>query len=184
MAIAFGMTIRLSILLPFIASLASACRPSDDASARTDSTSPRAGAPSPSALGGACSAVARVTRATLRIPTGRDLAASFTAPGKTPGTWQGCHFIAKGTVPTDSGVAARSTQLQAALLNDGWTPDPQWASSTPTTSEFGVQRVNALCVVSIGAADATAPQAAPAPAPGSTSYHLDIRCADKAQVRS
>ncbi len=128
--------------------------------------------------------MARVTRAALRIPTGRDRNTSFTAPGKTPGSWQGCHFIGNGTVPADSGVAARSTQLQAALSNDGWTLDPQWAASTPTTSEFGVRRVNTLCVVSVASAGATAPQAAPAPVAGSTPYHLEIRCTENAPPRS
>lgn len=174
------MTTRLAIRLSLIASLAFGCRPSDDAGVRTDSAGPA----STSALGGACSAMVRVTRATLGIPTGRDRAASFTAPGKTAATWQGCHFIGNGTVPAESGVAARSAELQAALSNEGWTLDPKWAASTPTTSEFGVRRVNTLCVVSIGSTGAAAPQAVPAPAAGLKPYHLEIRCTENAPAPS
>lgn len=177
MAIALGMTTRLAFLLPLLASLATACRPSDDAGARTDSAAPSA-APLTSTMAGACSAITRVTRATLRIATGRDRAASFPAPGKTPGTWQGCRIVGEGMAPADSGIAAPSAQLQAALTNDGWTLDAQYADRTPTTSEFAMRRVNALCVVSVSSTTVGAPP--PATGRPSTPYHLDIRCTESA----
>lgn len=123
----------------------------------------------------------RVTRATLRIATGRDRATSFPAPGKTPGTWQGCRIVGSGMAPADSGVAAPSAQLQAALSNDGWTPDPQYVDRTSATSEFAVRRENALCVVTIGAGGAgAAPRAAPASGAASSPYRLEIRCTESA----
>lgn len=184
MAIAFGMTTRIAFLLPLLASLATACRPSEDAGARTDSAGLTAGPPLTAMLGGACSAMTRVTRATLRIATGRDRATSFPAPGKSSATWQGCRLVGSGAVPADSGVAARSAQLQAALSNDGWTLDPQYAESTPVASEFAVRRVSALCVVSMRSAGAAPAQAAPTAAPARTNYRLEIRCTENVPPRS
>lgn len=84
----------------------------------------------------------------------------------------------------DSGVAARSTQLQTALSNEGWTLDPQYAESTPATSQFAVRRLNALCVASIGSAAATAPPAAATSTVAPKPYRLEIRCTESAPPRS
>lgn len=128
--------------------------------------------------------MSRVTRATLRIATGRDRATTFPAPGKAQGSWQGCRLVGNGMVPADSGVAARSTQLQAALSNEGWTLDPQYAETTPATSEFAVRRLNALCVVSIGSAASTAPAAAATSTVAPKPYRLQIRCTESVPPRS
>jgi hypothetical protein len=81
-------------------------------------------------------------------------------------------------------VAARGAQLRAALSNEGWTLDQQYAESTPAMSQFAVRRLNALCVVSIGAAATTAPPAAAAPAVAPKPYRLEIRCTESVPPRA
>src|SRR5258705_9095496 len=125
---------RITLLLPLLASLIAGCRSSDDDASRTggaDSTaaSGLSGAPSTATLGGACSAMARVTRGTLRIAIGRDRATTFAAPRPATGTWQGCRLIGNGAVRTDTAAAAPEALLKSALAAEGWTPEPPFSAS-------------------------------------------------------
>src|SRR5258705_8894493 len=127
---------RITLLLPLLASLIAGCRSSDDDASRNggaDGTATAAsglsGAPSTATLGGACSAMARVTRGTLRIAIGRDRATTFTAPRPATGTWQGCRLVGNGAVRTDTAAAAPEALLKSALAAEGWTPEPPFSAS-------------------------------------------------------
>jgi hypothetical protein len=172
---------RTALLISLVAAIAAACRASDaDASRAADSarvaTSP--------ALGGACSAMSRVSRGTLRIVVGRSRATTFAAPAQAPGTWQGCRLVGNAGARADSSTTAPDVLLRHALATDGWTPDPRFDASGAHTTQFGVRRAGALCVVATtmlateqsGAASATTAPGAP--------YRLEIRCTEGAAVRS
>jgi hypothetical protein len=176
---------RIALVLPLVLSLGAGCRSSNDDSARPDSAaavSGLGGAPSTPTLGGACSAMARVTRGTLRIAVGRDRATTFAAPRPATGTWQGCRFVGNGTLRTDSAAATPDALLGSALATEGWTPEPRFSASGPAGSAFAVRRATALCAVTVTytvGAPATGTGALPKPRP----YRMEIRCTDDAAKR-
>jgi hypothetical protein len=170
---------RIALLAPLLATMSLACRASDDASHAADSVR----ATTPPALAGACSAMSRVSRGTLRIVVGRNRAPSFPAPEQTPGTWQGCRLVGNAGARADAAASAPDAQLRAALTAEGWTPEPRFETTGAGVTQFGVRRAGALCVVKT-----TWPSGAQAGAPATTSaagapYRVDIRCTESSAVR-
>ena len=183
---------RIALLVPLLASIATACRASDDDTSRTAATdaapdssattTPLAGAPSTPTLGGSCSAMARIARGTLRIAIGRDRATTFPAPRQSLGTWRGCRLVGNGVARPGGNEPAPDVVLQRALLAEGWTADPEFSAASAVGTEFAMRSVAALCVASIGytaASPAAAPVAAAADsARPSAPYRLEIRCTE------
>jgi hypothetical protein len=184
---------RIALLLPLLASLVSACRASDDERSRTADSAGAAGAPSglagaPSTptLGGACSAMARISRGTLRVAIGRDRATNFPAPRQNLGMWHGCRLVGNGVVKADSSASTPDVLLQPALVGEGWTSDPEFSAHGTDATEFGVRRASALCVVSISypnQATAVTPGTPPgSPVGQAKPYRIQIRCTDRVPV--
>jgi hypothetical protein len=172
---------RIALLLPLLASIASACSAPDERSDLPDSARAAALAP---ALEGGCRAMARITRGTLRIAVGRDRAMSFPAPRESSGTWNGCRLVANSGVRPETSTTTPGGSLQAALVAEGWIADPQFSADGPNGTEFGLRHGTTLCAVAISYQGATlgdtpgtpAPDAAQKPRP----YRLEIRCTDGA----
>jgi len=167
---------RIALLLPLAASIAVACSSADDT--RTiDSTT--LGPPLSPSLAGACSSMSRLSRSSLRVVVGRARTTRFPAPPQTPGTWHGCHLVANAPARADSAARPADVLIQEALRAEGWTPDARFAASGPASSQVGMRRAGALCVIGVthpGAAPSAAPPAPSAP------YRLDIRCTEAAAV--
>jgi hypothetical protein len=161
---------RLAYLLPF-AAVISACGASDDSTQSAESTAGTGSVAVSPLLIGACSAMARVSRATLRVPIGRDRATSFAAPRQTPGTWNGCHLVGNGVVPADAAQAPASL-LQSALAREGWTSDARFSATDSAATEFGVRRAGAVCVITTAGAGA------------GNAYRLEIRCTRAAAIKA
>ena len=171
---------RIARLLPVLAALA-ACGTSDDASvARTtarDTLRDLNGPVITLTLGGACSAMSRLTRGTLRIAVGRDRSSTFAAPRPETGTWQGCRLIGNGSLRADA--SAPDAMLRPALAAEGWKEDARYAATRAHASSFGVRRATVLCVLVTTTADVpavTTPGAADATP--TRSYRLEIRCTE------
>ena len=171
---------RIARLLTVLATLA-ACGTPDDASdgrgSARDTLQDLRGAAITPTLGGACSAMSRVTRGTLRIAVGRDRSSTFAAPRPESGTWQGCRLIGNGSLPADA--SAPDALLRPALAVEGWKEDARYAATRAHASSFGVRRATVLCVLVTTTADVpavTTPGAADATP--TRSYRLEIRCTE------
>src|SRR3954464_12239667 len=120
---------RIALVLMLV--LLAACRQSDDdavsGSSTRDTLSELGSASNTPTLNGACSAMSRVTRGTLRIAVGRDRSRTFPAASPDTGSWQGCRLVGNGTLHPD--VAAPESLLHAALAAEGWTPDAKFTAT-------------------------------------------------------
>jgi hypothetical protein len=172
---------RIALLIPLVATMAVACRSTADDAARAADSVRVATSP---VLAGACSAMSRVSRGTLRIVVGRSRVTSFAAPNQTPGTWQGCRLVGNAGRRTESSSATPDVLLRNALTAEGWTPEARFDAIGARAKQFGARRAGALCVVTTTATVAEQAGAPATPPTPGAPYRVEIRCTDSATVRS